>query len=101
MNGKWIWWNENGNKIKEGSYIKGNGTDIDSKFGSPLNGRHGIWTLWSENGKKRYEETYNDGKIVFSIEWYEWFEQKKSEKTFKGWDVVSEKYWNKDGSVKE
>ena len=37
----------------------------------------GDWTKWYGNGQKSYEGTYKDG------------------------EVISKKFWNKDGSVKE
>ena len=39
--------------------------------------RDGLYTNWYENGQKRFEGTYEDGELIF------------------------EKYWNEDGSVKE
>jgi hypothetical protein len=39
--------------------------------------RDGLYTNWYENGQKRFEGTYEDGELI------------------------SEKYWNEDGSVKE
>jgi len=39
--------------------------------------RDGLYTNWYENGQKRFEGTYEDGELI------------------------SEKYWNEDGSVKK
>ena len=39
--------------------------------------RDWLYTNWYENGQKRFEGTYEDGELI------------------------SEKYWNEDGSVKE
>ena len=39
--------------------------------------RDGLYTNWYKNGQKRDELTYKDGELI------------------------SEKYWNEDGSVKE
>ena len=39
--------------------------------------RDGLYTNWYENGQKRFEGTYEDGELI------------------------SEKYWNEDGSRKE
>ena len=39
--------------------------------------RDGLYTNWYENGQKSFEGTYKDGELI------------------------SEKYWNEDGSVKE
>ena len=39
--------------------------------------RDGLYTNWYENGQKRDELTYKDGELI------------------------SEKYWNEDGSVKK
>ena len=85
----------------------------------------GLFTEWYENGQKSYEETYKDGKEdgLYTM-WYEngqkssegtfkngigggviteWYEngQKKKEETYKDGNLISEKRWNEDGSVKE
>ena len=39
--------------------------------------RDGLYTNWYDNGQKRFEGTYEDGELI------------------------SEKYWNEDGSRKE
>ena len=39
--------------------------------------RDGLYTNWYENGQKRFEGIYEDGELI------------------------SEKYWNEDGSVKK
>ena len=124
MNGKWIRWYENGNKSDEGSYFNGDGTD-KGKTGIPRNGRDGKWTIWYQNGQKMIEMTYKDGeRDGLWTRWYEngqkkseihykdgeqqglhtsWYEngQKEIEETFKDGYVISKKFWNKDGSVKE
>ena len=63
--------------------------------------REGKWTEWYKNGLKEYECTYKDGKRDGLLTF--WFEngQKKSEVTFKDGELISEKEWNEDGSVKE
>ena len=63
--------------------------------------REGKWTEWYKNGLKEYECTYKDGKRDGLLTF--WFEngQKKSEVTFKDGELISEKEWNEDGSVRE
>ena len=124
MNGNWVGWYENGQKEWEGKYKNGDGSDLGETRIS-RNGRNGIWTFWYENGQKKREINYKYGKEDGSvIEWYkngqksgegtyingkpdrlvtQWSEngQKESEVTYKDGEVISEKYWNEDGSVKE
>jgi len=62
--GKWIRWNENGEKHCEGTY---------------KNGKHdGKWTGWHENGQKFYECAYkngkHDGKCIY------WYGNEKNQK---------------------
>ena len=61
----------------------------------------GLSTNWYENGQKKLEGTYKDGEEdgLFT-NWYE-NGQKKFEVTIKDGELISEKYWNEDGSVKE
>jgi len=63
--------------------------------------RDGLYTNWYENGQKRDELTYKDGK--FDGLYTNWYEngQKRFEGTYKDGELISEKYWNEDGSVKE
>ena len=63
--------------------------------------KDGLWTQWYENGQKSGERNYKDGELdgLFT-KWYKNGE-KKSEGTFKDGERVSERLWNKDGSVKE
>jgi len=50
-----IYWSENGQKMKEGTYKDGE--------------RDGLWTYWSENGQKMRERIYKDDKIISEREW--------------------------------
>jgi len=109
--GKVINWGEDGKKGYEGKYKNGK--------------EDGLWTGWYENGKKKWEETYKDGKYDgLIIKWYKngkkkeeknykdgkrdglfthWYEngRKEYEGTYEDDELISEKYWNEDGSVKE
>jgi antitoxin component YwqK of YwqJK toxin-antitoxin module len=104
-------WYENGQKKYERTFKDGK--------------RDGLVTIWYENGQKKREINYKYGKEDGSvIEWYkngqksgegtyingkpdrlvtQWSEngQKESEVTYKDGEVISEKYWNEDGSVME
>ena len=107
MNGKWMYYHENGQIYVQGRFIDGDGSNLSELSGVPFNGRTGRWNAWFkngqkesegtyksgiqigkyekwfENGKKKYEETYKDGEL--NGKWTEWFEngQKKSEETYK------------------
>ena len=48
-NGKWIWWEPDGTKIREGEYKNGV--------------KHGTWVNWNNSDHKSIEETYLNGKI--------------------------------------
>ena len=78
---------ENGNKKEEATYKDGQ--------------KDGLLTRWHENGQKSKEGTYKDGLPDGS--WNGWYDngQKEFEGTYKGKKAISEKVWNKDGSVKE
>ena len=71
-------------------------------FATIKNGKEdGLWTTWYKNGQKKYEDTHKDGKKDgLSTEWYD-NGQKKKEGTYKDGELISEKYWNKDGSESE
>jgi antitoxin component YwqK of YwqJK toxin-antitoxin module len=105
-----IEWYENGQKKEEGNYKL-----VYTEWG-PLKGnmghKDGLWTGWYQNGQKQYEGNY---KIVKKKEiemniiglpdglWIRWYDsgKKESEVTFKKGDLISEKHWKEDGSVKE
>ena len=78
---------EGGEKKSEGNIKDGKGD--------------GKWTLWYENGQKQSEKTYKDGKEDGLLTY--WYEngKKSDEETFKDGELISEKHWNEDGSVKE
>ena len=63
--------------------------------------KDGLCTYWYKNGQKSGERNYKDGKLDGSFtKWYKNGE-KKSERTYKDGKRVSERIWNKDGSVKQ
>jgi len=63
--------------------------------------RDGFYTNWYKNGQKWYELTINNGK--FDGLYTNWYKngQKRDELTYKDGELISEKYWNEDGSVKK
>ncbi len=83
MDGKWIYWYENGQKRIEENYKDG--------------GKTGLVTIWFENGQKREEGYLKNGiKDGLYTEWYE-NGQKKNETNYKDGKVISEKRWDEDG----
>ena len=80
-------WYENGQKRFELTYKDGI--------------HNGLLTWWYDNGQKESEGIYKDNKLEgLSTHWYE-NGQKSFEGTYKDGELISEKYWNEDGSVKE
>ena len=63
--------------------------------------KNGKWTWWTENGQKEVERTYKNGESDGLQIWWHKNGQKSSERTYKDGELISEKDWNKDGSVKE
>ena len=106
-----ISWYENGQKHSEGTWKDGEFVGLSTVWyengqkkseGTFKDGKEdGLFTSWYENGKKMYEGTYKNGKKngLFTS----WFEngQKKQEGLYKDGNLISYKYWNRDGSVKE
>ena len=90
-NGKWTEWYDNGQKIYEGNY---KGLD---KWGDPQ--LDGLYTGWYDNGQKRSYGTYNVGEK--DGKWTYWYKngQKMDEEIYKDGELITEKKWNKDGSV--
>ena len=61
---------------------------------------NGLQTDWYENGQKKTEGTYKNGKEEgLYTHWYE-NGQKNIEGTYKDGNLISEKHWNEDGTVK-
>ena len=87
FNGLFQWWYENGQKNFEETYKAGQ--------------KDGLSISWHENGQKRFEGSYKDDKRYGIFQW--WYEngQKDSERTYKDGELISEKIWNQDGSVRE
>ena len=87
FDGLQTYWYENGQKRREGNMKDGK--------------RDGLVTDWYENGQKGLEQTYKDGKEDgLMTRWYE-NGQKEKEGTFKDGNLISEKKWNEDGSVRK
>ena len=104
LNGKWTEWFENGKKEKEGTYKDGKyflSNHWDKNGDIKVKDGNGLFISWYENGQKASELTYKNGKPDGL--WTNWYEngQKESEKTYKDGKLISYKYWNEDGSVKE
>jgi antitoxin component YwqK of YwqJK toxin-antitoxin module len=104
-------WYENGQKKSEGTFKDGKGDGLYTSWYEngqkkleiqKKNGDYdGLVTSWYENGQKKSEGTYKDSKRYGLFQsWYE-NGQKSSERTFKDGELISEKIWNQDGSVKE
>ena len=115
--GLMTYWDENDGKMYKGNFLGFNDENIDfslvngSYFGYEDNilinlhmkngERDGIWRGWYKNGKKNYKVTCKDGNIDGLLtRWYE-NGQKKEEETYKDGELISEKYWHEDGSVRE
>ena len=76
--------------------------DKKTSLGILQNGKkEGLWTDWYKNGQKKVEGTWKDGKREGVYTTYYKNGQKMDEETFKDGHLISEKKWNKDGSVKE
>jgi len=65
------------------------------------NKKHGKSLYWYDNGNKKKEGTFKDGEWDGLVTGWYWNGQKKYEETYKDGELISEKYWNEDGSVKE
>jgi antitoxin component YwqK of YwqJK toxin-antitoxin module len=104
MNGPYIKYYENGNKMEEGDYQSGSFEDKGN-----ISFKAGKWTYWDDNGKKWREETYSSETVYTSkgegVEtgiWTYWGEneQKKWEGNYKnGKEDGLWTYWDKDGSM--
>ena len=80
-------WYENGQKRFELTYKDGI--------------HNGLLTWWYDNGQKESEGIYKDNKLEgLSTHWYD-NGQKSFEGTYEDGKLISEKYWNEDGSIKE
>ena len=102
---------DNGQKKFEGSYKNGELNGLETKWykngqkkfeGTYKNGKQvGKWTTWYSIGQKWSEVTYKNGKEDGL--WTTWYDngQKFFEGTYKDGELISEKEWNEDGSVKE
>ena len=83
--GFWTQWYENGQKRKGVTFKDGR--------------KDGLCTYWYKSGQKSGEKNYKDGELDGSFtKWYKNGE-KKSERTYKDGKRVSERIWNKDGSL--
>ena len=71
MNGKWMYYHENGQIHGQGRFIDGDGSNPSESSGIPFNGRKGKWSFWYENGQKMYEGTYKDGELIKETYWGE------------------------------
>jgi len=107
QDGLWIRWNSDGVKIEEKTYKEGkrwNGRWTDNFRGSKQikqiesykdGKKDGLWTEWYHYHKKSnltLSELFSEKEID---------QQMKQEQTYKDGELISEKVWNEDGSVKE
>jgi len=85
-------WYENGKKKNHEFFL------LQEKGGAIKTGK---WTSWYENGQKEEELTYKNGEKDGLVTW--WYEngQKRWEATYKDGKLISSKYWDKDGNLKE
>ena len=101
-----IAWKPNGEKCPDTNIV--NGTGITCYYHDNGQKRsehtykdgkeHGLGTAWYENGQKSAEYTFKDGKMDgLRTSWHD-NGQKAVEATFKDGEVISEKWWDKDGS---
>ena len=107
QNGLMITWHNNGSKMSEGNFKNGikeglftrwyenqqKKDIVNFKYGKP----QGLQLNWYRNGQKKSEVNYEKGKKEGPFtEWHE-SGQKKGEASFKADEIISVKYWNKDG----
>lgn len=64
MIGQWKYYYSNGNLKASGAFDSGNGFDVSTKSGLPMNGRNGNWKFYYESGKLESEANYKNGYIV-------------------------------------
>ena len=102
---KFVKYYENGEKSEKGNYK--DGKELDSFNTWDKNGKimvkdgNGLNTWWYENGQKRSETTFKDGKEDgFATKWYE-NGIIENIQFYKDGKMISETYWNEDGSVME
>ena len=70
--GRWVWFHENGQKMREATYKDGKPDGPDTtwysdgqkeRYGTYEDGKiDGLYTEWHENGNKRLEGTFKDSK---------------------------------------
>jgi len=85
--GKWTLWYENGQKKSEGKF------EDDKK--------DGLWKDYYENGQLYLDRIYKDGKLEGLWKSYYNNGQLKYEWNYKEGELISQKCWDEDGSVKE
>jgi antitoxin component YwqK of YwqJK toxin-antitoxin module len=110
VNGLWTYWYENGQKNFEGTYKNGlkdgpwmSWYDNGQKFYEESyknDKRDGTFKGWYQNGTQSSERTYSDGKVD-GLETY-WYisGQIYRELTYENGNLISDKKWNEDGSIK-
>lgn len=106
--GTWTQWYKNGQKQLEGHYANGqeNGSWTEWGYngqkeleGYFTNGKEsGTLTLWHENGRKALAGQYNADNQKTG-KWTEWADDgsKEKETVYKNGEVISQKYWDKNG----
>ena len=83
MNGKWMYYHENGQIRAQGRFIDGDRSNVSEETGIPFNGRTGKWFFRYENGQNYAERNYKTGVVDGKgINWYE-NGQKSTEGTWK------------------
>ena len=97
-----VYYKINSEEPFSGTIIKKYESGQEQTKGYLKNGRKdGLWTRWYKNGQKWMEGTFKDGKgDGKGTGWYE-NGQKKFEENYKDGELISEKEWNEDGSIKD
>ena len=70
MNGKWMYYHENGQIRAQGRFIDGDKSNVSEETGIPFNGRTGKWFFRYENGQKMHEETFKDGEQIGKTKYF-------------------------------
>ncbi|MBS1666863.1 MAG: hypothetical protein JST58_05740 [Bacteroidetes bacterium] len=73
-NGVWVYWHENGQKAREGSFAEGQRTGTHTYWypnghirgvGNFKNDKYdGKWTMYKEDGSDPIEQFYKDGELI-------------------------------------
>ena len=101
-NGKWTFWHQNSQKMAEGKYFDGDGSDVREDTGISMKGCTGTWVFYYPSGQQWREGTWQDGvpKGEHMI-WYPNGNNKTVESFQDGQLAGPVTKWYEDGQVKE